>query len=93
MFWEHEGNAAMRDGKWKLVSRFPNAWELHDMKADRTELHNVADLYTDRVKAMAAAYAVWAVKVGVQPWPMLETPKGEQDGAMSSPPYLRHDRL
>ena len=38
MFWEHEGNAAVRIGKWKLVKRYPRAWELYDMDADRTEL-------------------------------------------------------
>ena len=92
MFWEHEGNAAMRDGKWKLVSRFPDAWELHDMEADRTELHNVAEVYPAKVKEMAATYAAWATRVGVQPWPMPQTPKGEQDGAMTAPAYLRHDR-
>lgn len=93
MFWEHEGNAAMRDGKWKLVSRFPDAWELHDMEADRTELHNVAELFPARVKEMSAAYAAWATQIGAQTWPMLETPQGERDGAMTSPPYLRHDRF
>jgi arylsulfatase len=92
IFWEHEGNAAMRDEKWKLVSRFPDAWELHDMEADRTELHNLAELYPGRVKEMAATYAAWATHVGVQSWPMPETPKGEQDGSMTSPEYLRHDR-
>jgi arylsulfatase len=92
MFWEHEGNAAMRDGKWKLVSRFPDAWELHDMEADRTELHNVAEIYPDRVKEMSAAYAAWATRVGVKTWPMPETPQGERDGAMTTPTYLRHDR-
>jgi len=92
-FWEHEGNAAMRDGKWKLVSRFPDAWELHDMEADRTELHNLSDAQPDRVKEMAASYAAWASRVGVQPWPMPETPQGARDGAMTAPPYLRHDRF
>ncbi len=42
MFWEHEGNAAVRVGKWKLVKRYPRAWELYDMDADRTELHDLA---------------------------------------------------
>jgi arylsulfatase A-like enzyme len=92
MFWEHEGNAAMRDGKWKLVSRFPDAWELHDMEADRTEIHNVAELHPERVQTMASTYNDWAKRVGVQTWPMPETPRGEQDGAMNAPPYLRHDR-
>src|SRR6185503_10609228 len=30
MFWEHEGNAAVRIGRWKLVRRYPGAWELYD---------------------------------------------------------------
>jgi arylsulfatase A-like enzyme len=92
IFWEHEGNAAIRDGKWKLVSRFPDAWELHDMDADRTEMHNVAELHPERVRTMASAYSDWAKRVGVQTWPMPETPRGDQDGAMIAPEYLRHDR-
>ena len=92
IFWEHEGNAAMRDGKWKLVSKFPDAWELHDMEADRTELHDVSERYPDRVREMAGQWHAWAERIGVQPWPMPQTPKGEQDGAMMAPPYLRHDR-
>jgi arylsulfatase len=43
IFWEHEGNCAVRDGKWKLVSAWPDTGELYDMQAERTELHNLAD--------------------------------------------------
>jgi arylsulfatase A-like enzyme len=94
LFWEHEGNSAMREGMWKLVSRFPDAWELYDMEHDRTERHDLADLHPDRVKRMASDYAVWAKRVGVQPWPMPETPRGnERDGAMPSPEYLLKDRI
>ena len=75
IFWEHEGNAAMRDGKWKLVSSFPDFWELYDMAADRTEMHDLTDQYPQRVKAMAANYHKWAKYVGAQPWPMPETPQ------------------
>ena len=32
----------MRDGKWKLVMKYLGEWELYDMDADRTELHNLA---------------------------------------------------
>jgi hypothetical protein len=30
----------------------------------------------------------WAKRVGVQRWPMPETPQGEASGAMPTPPYL-----
>ena len=83
----------MRDGKWKLVSQFPNNWELYNMEEDRTEMHNLSDPYPERVKQMAAAYADWAKQVGVQPWPMPETPPNQRQGTMPSPEYLRKDRL
>lgn len=70
LFWEHEGNRAVRQGKWKLVSRHPDAWELYDIEADRTELHNLASAEADRVSRMKADYAVWAERCGVQPWPV-----------------------
>jgi arylsulfatase len=92
LFWEHEGNCAVREGKWKLVSRFPDNWELYDMQKDRTERHNIADLNLGQVRKMSADYAAWATRVGAQPWPMPQTPEGERQGWISSPPYLRHDR-
>jgi arylsulfatase len=67
LFWEHEGNAAMRDGKWKLVRRYPGDWELYDMEADRTELHDLAAQHPERVAAMARDYDAWAKRCGVIP--------------------------
>jgi arylsulfatase len=67
MFWEHEGNAAVRIGKWKLVRNYPGPWELYDMEADRTELHDLAALHPDRVHAMALQYDAWAERCGVIP--------------------------
>jgi arylsulfatase len=65
MFWEHEGNAAVRIGKWKLVRNYPGPWELYDMDADRTELHDLAAQHPDRVADMSAQYAEWAKRCGV----------------------------
>ncbi|MEE2861566.1 MAG: arylsulfatase [Pseudomonadota bacterium] len=67
LFWEHEGNAAVRDGKWKLVRNYPQDWELYDMEADRTELTDLAAANPDRVQAMAAMYDAWAERCGVIP--------------------------
>ena len=67
MFWEHEGNAAVRIGKWKLVKRYPRAWELYDLDADRTELHDLAAGQPERVADMARQYDAWAARCGVIP--------------------------
>ncbi len=67
MFWEHEGNAAVRIGKWKLVKRYPRDWELYDMDADRTELHDLAAREPQRVQEMAEQYEAWAERCGVIP--------------------------
>jgi arylsulfatase len=89
IFWEHEGNKAVRDGKWKLVSRFPDSWELYDMEADRTEMNDLAASQPARLRAISAMYDDWAKRIGVQPWPMPQTPPNERTGAMPTPPYLR----
>ena len=67
MFWEHEGNSAVRIGQWKLVREHPKDWELYDMHADRTELNDLAGAHPDRVADMAAQYDAWARRCGVIP--------------------------
>ena len=68
LFWEHEGNKAVRKGKWKLVSRYPGRWELYDMEADRTELHDLSRKEPKKAAELAALYRDWAEKDLVVPW-------------------------
>lgn len=68
IFWEHEGNRAVRDGKWKLVARFEQPWQLFDMDADRTELNDLAQRQPDRVQKMAKQWEDWAEASSVDPW-------------------------
>ncbi len=67
LFWEHEGNRAVRAGRWKLVCRHGGEWELYDMEADRTELSNRAGENPDIVASLAARYDEWARRCGVVP--------------------------
>jgi arylsulfatase A-like enzyme len=69
LFWEHEGNRAVRAGNWKLVSTFPNDWELYDMVADRVERNNLAARRPDIVKSLATEWNAWAERANVDPWP------------------------
>ncbi len=70
LFWEHEGNRAVRQGKWKLVSARGGSWELYDLEADRTELNNVIEAHPEKARELEALYRAWAERCGVQPWPI-----------------------
>jgi arylsulfatase len=68
IFFEHEGNRAVRDGKWKLVAKgVDGPWELYDMDADRSETNDLAAQQPERVKAMSAAWQAWAERANVLP--------------------------
>ena len=68
IFYFHEGNRGVRDGKWKLVMKYRGEWELYDMDADRTELHNLATAQPERAKRMAAQWEAWAKRTHGDPW-------------------------
>ena len=67
--WKQEGNRAIRSGKWKLVAQRDRPWELYDMEADRTELHDLAAEQPDRVRELAAHWEAWATRTHVLPRP------------------------
>jgi arylsulfatase A-like enzyme len=69
IYWEHEGNRALRAGDWKLVAKGPGAkWELYDMAEDRTELHDLAGQQPEKVTQLAAKWEAWAKRCHVLPW-------------------------
>ncbi len=79
IFWEHEGNRAIRVGNWKLVSQAKknkvftaadeNAWELYDMDNDPTETKNLASTYPEKVKELSVLWEKEALRTKAKPWP------------------------
>lgn len=67
IWFEHEGNRAVRDGPWKLVNRHPHRWELYNIDDDRTEQHDLADSEKRRVEDMAGYWQRHAGLVGYAP--------------------------
>jgi arylsulfatase A-like enzyme len=68
IYWEHEGNRAIRKGDWKLVMRHNQDWELFDLKEDRTEQNDLAGENYELVEDLTALWQAWADRCGVQPW-------------------------
>jgi arylsulfatase A-like enzyme len=77
LFWEHEGNAAIRVGDMKLVRKGRSGpWELYDLKADRTELHDLASVQPEKARELAAQWDAWAERAQVKPYPGNDDLKG-----------------
>ncbi len=73
IYWEHEGNAAVRVGDLKLVRQGRNGpWELYDLKTDRTELHDLAPSQPQKAKELATLWQAWAERAHVLPAPGAE---------------------
>lgn len=91
IFWEHEGNKAVRDGKWKLVGRFERPWQLYDMHESRAEMHDLAARHPDVVRRMAEQWNRWAASSYVDPWSeaydiwIRENPPRQNWGASETP--------
>ncbi len=66
LFWEHFGNKGVRHGDMKLVSKDKGAWELYDMKADRTELHDLSGSMPKQAHELTIAWNRWAAGHGVR---------------------------
>lgn len=68
LYWEHEGNRAVRVGRWKLVAKGVNGpWELYDIESDRSELNNLAGQQPDRVAELSKLWQAYAQRANVLP--------------------------
>ena len=74
--WEHEGNKAIRQGKYKLVSRWSKNseynWELYDLEKDRSETDNLNKTMPKKFVEMDKIWKDWEKKTGVLSWKNLQ---------------------
>lgn len=74
VFWEHEANIALRDGKWKLVAKTPQGeefdrrnLELYDMEDDPAETRNLAAKNPGLLNKMYDQWLAWGRSIGIFP--------------------------
>jgi arylsulfatase len=79
IYWEHEGNRAVRAGDWKLVAEHGQPWELYNIARDRSEQNNLAPSEPDRVQQMARMWEAYAARAKVEPWEKV-IPPGDKQG-------------
>jgi arylsulfatase A-like enzyme len=67
LFWHWSTNRAVRHGDWKLVwDKHAKAWELYDLKADRTEAHDLASEHPELVASLILKWETWAKMTDVK---------------------------
>lgn len=98
VYWEHQGNKAMRLGKWKIVSGgilhggYGNwksftalPWQLYNMENDRSELKDLSAAHPEVVHKMAGMWKKWAHQTNVYPMPWKEEAPEQKSYYMSTP--------
>ncbi|MGK0139846.1 MAG: arylsulfatase A-like enzyme [Algoriphagus sp.] len=72
IFWEHEGNKAVRYGNFKLVAMYKEGseydWELYNLESDRSETVNLIAAVPEKAKELEIMWKTWAKKAGVLTW-------------------------
>jgi arylsulfatase A-like enzyme len=72
LYWEHQGNKAIRFGDWKAVTVGNGEWSLYDLKRDRTELDDQSGKHPEKVQELAERWQSWADRCGVWEWSALQ---------------------
>lgn len=68
IFWEHEGNRAVRVGKYKLVAKgAKGAWELYDINVDRSEQNDLSVKQPFQTKKLSQLWQSYAERANVLP--------------------------
>lgn len=73
MYFEHQANRAIIDGKWKLIATpgkapsYKGKWKLYDLSVDRSEANDLASEHADVVQDLEAKWEAWAKENNVYP--------------------------
>ena len=79
IFWEHEANIALRDGKWKMVAKTEpeeqfsmSNLHLYNLESDPTEINDLSLQYPERLSSMYKQWLEWGKGINVFPMNSLD---------------------
>lgn len=82
LWWQHEGNRAIRVGNWKAVAAGTDGpWELYDLASDRVEARDLARERPDTLRELVVRWAkVWKefVELALRDLPIPSQPTPSQ---------------
>ena len=68
IYWEHEGNRAVRQGKWKLVAKGATGpWELYNIETDRSEQADLSKIRPEQTEELRTLWEAYAKRADVLP--------------------------
>ena len=73
LYWEHEGNKAIRSENWKMVAKsfntepYEGPWELYNLANDKTELNDLSATLPEKVRELDSMWKKWASENNVFP--------------------------
>ncbi len=89
LFFEHEGNRALRIGEWKLVAKGRHGqdevkWELFNISNDRSEMHDLSAVEPERFQRMQKMWREKATAAKALPWPKSKTKNAKANSKANS---------
>ncbi|MCL4112066.1 UNVERIFIED_CONTAM: hypothetical protein GTU68_015700 [Idotea baltica] len=94
IYFEHEGNRAIRAGDWKLVAKSNTGpWELYNIALDRSEQNNLAADEPARVRVLTAMWQAYAERANVLPLTPYYKKKSDSNSKKTSFQLKAGDKL
>ncbi len=84
-WWFHDGNRAIRVGDWKLVADHNKPFELYDLRADRSETHDISAQYPEKAAELERAWRRYAEEFRIIA--TKDLPKGQRADNSGEPAY------
>ena len=69
LYWEYNGDRAVRHGDWKIVSLPQKPWQLFDLRTDRAEQHDLSARHPEITQDLAMHWDAWSKRIGVDKLP------------------------